>query len=242
MARIHFTGERMSQAGPAPTVLLWGGRSQARIIHQMLLDQGVARVMALFDASLEAPYFDASAPLFTSAEQLPQALALASHFVVCIGSEHGYARVRVADALRRKGLLRHERAFVDSGASLGDGCVLMPYALVHKFARVGGQCILNTACTVDHECDLGRGVHVMGRAALAGKVRVGDYASIGTNATILPGLSIGEGAIVGAGAVVTKDVAPCTVVAGNPARPTRRAEPRLDGSLQALEALLPKDL
>ncbi|WP_133629886.1 MULTISPECIES: acyltransferase [Gammaproteobacteria] len=43
-------------------------------------------------------------------------------------------------------------------------------------------------------------------------------ASIGANATILPGITIGEGALVGAGAVVTKDVAPFTVVVGNPAK------------------------
>ena len=35
---------------------------------------------------------------------------------------------------------------------------------------------------------------------------------------ILPGVTIGEGAVVGAGSIVTKDVAPRTVVAGNPAR------------------------
>ena len=43
-------------------------------------------------------------------------------------------------------------------------------------------------------------------------------ASIGANATILPGVTIGEGAMVGAGAVVTRDVAPHTLVVGNPAR------------------------
>ena len=43
-------------------------------------------------------------------------------------------------------------------------------------------------------------------------------ASIGTGSTILCGITIGEGAIVGAGSVVTRDVAPHTVVAGNPAR------------------------
>lgn len=37
-------------------------------------------------------------------------------------------------------------------------------------------------------------------------------------AIILKGVTIGEGAIVGAGSVVTKDVAPWTVVGGNPAR------------------------
>jgi len=43
-------------------------------------------------------------------------------------------------------------------------------------------------------------------------------ASIGSSATIICGVVIGEDAIVGAGSVVTKDVAPRTVVAGNPAR------------------------
>ena len=43
-------------------------------------------------------------------------------------------------------------------------------------------------------------------------------ASIGTSCTILCGVTIGEGAIVGAGSVVTRDVAPHSIVAGNPAR------------------------
>jgi UDP-2-acetamido-3-amino-2,3-dideoxy-glucuronate N-acetyltransferase len=49
-------------------------------------------------------------------------------------------------------------------------------------------------------------------------------ASIGSNATILCGVTVGEGAIVGAGSVVTRDVAPFTVVAGNPARVLRSLE------------------
>jgi acetyltransferase-like isoleucine patch superfamily enzyme len=46
-------------------------------------------------------------------------------------------------------------------------------------------------------------------------------ATIGSGATILGGVRIGAGATVGAGAVVTKDVAPGSTVAGNPARPLR---------------------
>jgi UDP-2-acetamido-3-amino-2,3-dideoxy-glucuronate N-acetyltransferase len=42
-------------------------------------------------------------------------------------------------------------------------------------------------------------------------------ASIGSGATILGGIRIGRGATVGAGSVVTRDVAPGTTVAGNPA-------------------------
>jgi UDP-2-acetamido-3-amino-2,3-dideoxy-glucuronate N-acetyltransferase len=45
-------------------------------------------------------------------------------------------------------------------------------------------------------------------------------ASIGANATIICGIEIGAFAMIGAGAVVTSDVAPYSVVTGNPARHT----------------------
>lgn len=52
-------------------------------------------------------------------------------------------------------------------------------------------------------------------------VTIGHDVWIGHGAIILPGRSIGTGAVVAGGAVVTKDVAPYTIVAGNPAKPIR---------------------
>ena len=49
-------------------------------------------------------------------------------------------------------------------------------------------------------------------------VHICRNAWIGAGATILPGITVGENAVVAAGAVVTKDVAPNTVVGGNPAK------------------------
>ena len=49
-------------------------------------------------------------------------------------------------------------------------------------------------------------------------ITIHDKVWVGFNVIILKGVTIGEGAIVGAGSVVTTDVAPYTIVAGNPAR------------------------
>ncbi len=49
-------------------------------------------------------------------------------------------------------------------------------------------------------------------------VIIGDKCWIGFNVIVLKGVTIGEGAVVAAGSVVTKNVAPYTLVAGNPAR------------------------
>jgi acetyltransferase-like isoleucine patch superfamily enzyme len=51
-----------------------------------------------------------------------------------------------------------------------------------------------------------------------GPITIRDDSFIGVNAIIMPNVVIGPNSIVGAGSVVTKDVPPCTVYGGNPAR------------------------
>lgn len=58
-------------------------------------------------------------------------------------------------------------------------------------------------------------------------VRIEHDCWLGQNAVILKGVRIGHHSIIGANAVVTRDVPPCSIVAGAPARvigTTRRAE------------------
>jgi len=50
-----------------------------------------------------------------------------------------------------------------------------------------------------------------------GNTIIGNDVWIGYGATIMPGVTIGDGAIVATKSVVTKDVAPYTIVGGNPA-------------------------
>ena len=51
-----------------------------------------------------------------------------------------------------------------------------------------------------------------------GDTVIGNDVWIGNSATIMPGVKIGHGAIIGTNALVTKDVAPYTIVGGNPGK------------------------
>lgn len=66
---------------------------------------------------------------------------------------------------------------------------------------------------------------------LKGDTVIGSDVWVGQNAVILPGVHIGDGAIIGADSVVGSDIAPYTVVVGNPAKPLRK---RFDDELIAL--------
>ncbi|HLO83178.1 MAG TPA: CatB-related O-acetyltransferase [Chitinophagaceae bacterium] len=68
--------------------------------------------------------------------------------------------------------------------------------------------------------------------AMAGKVYpfkgntvIGNDVWIGYNATIMAGITIGDGAIIATNATVVKDVAPYTIVGGNPAQEIRKRFP-----------------
>ncbi len=60
-----------------------------------------------------------------------------------------------------------------------------------------------------------------GHPSTKGDVIIGNDVWIGREALILSGVTIGDGAVVGARAVVAKDVAPYSIVCGNPARHVR---------------------
>lgn len=66
---------------------------------------------------------------------------------------------------------------------------------------------------------------------LKGDTIIGNDVWIGQNAVILPGVHIGDGAIIGANSVVGCEVAPYTVMVGNPARFLRK---RFDDELTDL--------
>lgn len=58
-------------------------------------------------------------------------------------------------------------------------------------------------------------------AITRGPITIGHDVWIGQSAIILSGVTIESGAVIGAGAVVSKDIAPYSVAAGNPARHIR---------------------
>jgi len=87
---------------------------------------------------------------------------------------------------------------------------------LHEEVNIGENVCINDGVqllTASHDVSDPQWNHVKAR------ISVDDYAWIASNAIILPGVHIGKGAVVGAGAVVSRDVAPGSIVVGNPAKP-----------------------
>ena len=85
----------------------------------------------------------------------------------------------------------------------------------------GGKLTIEDSVDIAKEAQiwtLGHDINDQNHRTVGENVTIRHHAWICTRAIVLPGVTIGEGAVVAAGAVVTKDVPPCTIVGGVPAR------------------------
>ena len=128
------------------------------------------------------------------------------------------------------------------GCRIGDECRIGTFVEIQRGDNIGRRVRVQShtfICSdVDVEDDvfIGHNVNFINdRYPTARKAANGQWlsertlvcqgATIGTGAIILCGFVIGAGAVIGAGSVVTRDIAPHTVVAGNPAKVLRTLSP-----------------
>ncbi len=109
------------------------------------------------------------------------------------------------------------RIYYPWNLSVGDWSAIGEEALIYNL----GPVTIGARVTISHRAQLCAGTHDYTRAdlpLLKPPIVVGDQAWICADAFVGPGVTIGQGAVVGARAVAMKDVAPWSVVAGNPAQ------------------------
>jgi sugar O-acyltransferase (sialic acid O-acetyltransferase NeuD family) len=138
-------------------------------------------------------------------------------WIIAIGSN--LLRKRIACQLQYKyGIARHSSTIIAKDARIGEGTVIFHRAVIQTGVVLGKHVIVNTAASVDHDCQVADFAHISPSAVLCGNVTIGEGSQVGANATIIPNISIGRWCIVGAGAVVVKDIPDFAVVVGNPGK------------------------
>jgi len=116
---------------------------------------------------------------------------------------------------------------IGQDCNIGQNVVISPKVVLGKNVRVQNNVSIYEGVICEDDVFLGPSMvftnvanprSAVSRKHEFQKTIVKKGASIGANATIICGHDIGEYAFIGAGAVVTKNVAPYSLVVGNPAK------------------------
>jgi acetyltransferase-like isoleucine patch superfamily enzyme len=104
--------------------------------------------------------------------------------------------------------------------AMGADCTLNSHGEIRGRARIGDGVRIGPHSSIlgfNHAMDPDR--PIKDQNLVSAGVVVGDDVWVGAHAVILDGVTVADHSVIAAGAIVTKDVAPWTIVAGNPARP-----------------------
>ena len=71
-----------------------------------------------------------------------------------------------------------------------------PQVTINARAIIHDGVICNTASIIEHECELGKNVHIAPGAVLLGNVKIGDYSFVGANSVVLPHVKVGNNVII----------------------------------------------
>jgi sugar O-acyltransferase (sialic acid O-acetyltransferase NeuD family) len=145
-------------------------------------------------------------------------------FVNGIGSPGNFRdRERIIGSLgldrERFATIVHPSASVSRTARIGRGSAVLQHVTIASNVRIGDHVVILPNSVVSHDVQIGDYTCVAGAAAISGGVRVGRAAYVGTGAAIIGGVTLGDGSLIGMGSIVRHDVAPASIVVGNPASP-----------------------
>lgn len=113
-------------------------------------------------------------------------------------------------------------AIISPTAVLGSGIIITPYSSISSNAVIHNNALIQSYVRVGHDIEVGCDSVISANVGIGGRTRIGDRTYIGLGAVIQDELSIGDDSIIALGSVVHTNVDQGVIVAGNPARVSRR--------------------
>ena len=114
--------------------------------------------------------------------------------------------------------LIHKTAVISLGASIAEGCIIMPNVVVGPKTKVGKFCILNTNSCLEHDNKMLDFSSIGPRVVTGGNVTIGNRSYIAIGAVVKNNTSIDNDSIIGSNSYLNKRVGGNSIYYGSPAK------------------------
>lgn len=141
-------------------------------------------------------------------------------FTCSIGDVH--LKRKICEKMKSRGAkfqtLIYNNAQIGDNVSIGEGCIIDPYARIGADVKIGENCLVQTFAIIGHDAIVGDYCRLDCRSLLVGGVILENNVTIHTNAVVSHKVIVEDDAKVAALSFVIRKVKKGTTVMGNPAR------------------------
>jgi sugar O-acyltransferase (sialic acid O-acetyltransferase NeuD family) len=159
--------------------------------------------------------------------EVTSAFSTDTHRVVMAMGYNDLNRIRESMFFRLKKLgysvesYIHTDARVYTNNPLGEGCVVLPGAVIEPNAQVGANTMVWSNVTLAHHSSVGDHCWVAAGSVVSGRAKVLRNTFLGVSSTVVNDVSVGEFNVVGASALITRDTKSHSVYLARSAEPFR---------------------
>lgn len=141
-------------------------------------------------------------------------------FTCSIGDVH--LKRKICEKMKARGAkfqtLIFHNAQIGDNVTIGEGCIIDPYARIGADVVLGENCLVQTFAIVGHDAVVGSYCRLDCRSLLVGGVIVEDNVTVHTNAVVNHKVRLEHDSIVAAMSFVIRKVKAGKTVCGNPAK------------------------
>ena len=192
-------------------IILIGGGGHCKSCVDVIEQEGKYRIAGIVDLPEKLHQKVLGYEIIAADDDLPQLVNKYENSLITLGQiKSPEKRIRIFQTLKELGaklpVIISPLAYVSKHAEIGDGTIIMHYALINAGAKIGSNCIINTKALIEHDAVIGDHCHIATGAIINGGVRVGSGTFFGSNAVCKEYIEIRENTVIGCGAKITKNV------------------------------------
>ena len=146
-----------------------------------------------------------------------------TYFINGIGSPHNYFKKE--EIIKKTHIpthmftsIIHPSASVSQTAKIGKDVVILQNVSICSNVTIRNHVIILPNSIISHDDVIGDYTSIAGGVAISGECIIGKSCYLGTHCSIRGGTHIGDYSIIGMSSTVLNDVAPESVIVGNPGR------------------------
>jgi len=192
-------------------IILVGGGGHCNSCIDVIEETGLYKIAGILDLpeKLNSKIFGYK--VIATDDDLPQLANQYDTFFITLGQIKTPAkRIEIFNKLKELNLnlptIVSPCAHVSRHSEIGEGSIVMHYALVNPGAKVGNNCIVNSKALIEHDATIGQHCHISTGAIINGGVCIGEGSFVGSNSVIREGVNVAKNSVIGFGCAIAKDL------------------------------------